>query len=92
MTDVELFKSICDQYGIQENTDNTGLMLKVKVGNEIREVKVINVGNCMMCGNPIRIIPRRGNGITPNIFFCSKCERQMMFKQAESEEENADSN
>ena len=85
MTDVELFKSICDQYGIQENTDNTGLMLKVKVGNEIREVKVINVGNCMMCGNPIRIIPRRGNGITPNIFFCSNCER--LAAQSESEKE-----
>jgi hypothetical protein len=51
-------------------------------------IKVINAGNCMLCGREIKIIPRRGNNKFPNIFFCPICERiaKKGKPQAESEE------
>lgn len=39
-------------------------------------IKVINAGNCMICGREIKIVTKRGNNKFPNIFFCPKCEKQ----------------
>ena len=47
-------------------------------------IKVINAGNCMLCGREIKIAARRGNSKFPNIFFCPKCERRV--KKAEPQE------
>lgn len=53
-------------------------------------IKVINAGNCMICGKEIKIFTKREENKFPNIFFCPKCERQRVNKdklQAESKEE-----
>ena len=55
--------------------------------------KVINAGKCMLCGKPIKFIPRRGSAKTdlPNIFFCWKCELKLVEydqKRPESEDNN----
>lgn len=52
-------------------------------------IKVINAGNCMLCGREIKMIERRGNNKFPDIFFCPECEKRRVKKdkpQAESEE------
>lgn len=52
-------------------------------------IKVINAGNCMLCGREIKIATKRGNTKFPNVFFCPKCEKRRVEKgkpQAESEE------
>lgn len=38
-------------------------------------VKVITAGNCMICGESIKIVTKKDNKI-PNIFFCQKCEKR----------------
>ena len=40
-------------------------------------IKVITAGNCMLCGQEIKIIARRGSNNLPNILFCPECEKQM---------------
>ena len=44
------------------------------------DIRVINAGNCMMCGREIKIVTKRGNNKFPNIFFCPRCERQIVKK------------
>lgn len=51
--------------------------------------KIINAGNCVICGREIKIDTKRDNNKLPNIFFCPKCERQRVKKgkpRAESED------
>lgn len=43
-------------------------------------IKVINAGNCMICGREIKIVAKRENNKFPNIFFCSRCEKQRVKK------------
>lgn len=52
-------------------------------------IKVINAGNCMICGREIKIVIRRGGNKFPNIFFCPRCERRVYKekKKAESKEQ-----
>lgn len=40
-------------------------------------IKVINAGNCMICGNPIKLAVPRGYSEFPNIFFCRECEQKL---------------
>lgn len=50
-------------------------------------IKVINAGNCMICGREIKI--------ATNIFFCYKCKKQIANKdkpQAEGVTKNESSN
>lgn len=47
-------------------------------------IKVINAGNCILCGREIKITVRRGNNKFPDIFFCPECEQKV--KKAESQE------
>lgn len=47
-------------------------------------IKVINAGNCMLCGQEIKIAISRGNNKFPDIFFCPECERRV--KKAELQE------
>ena len=54
-------------------------------------IKVINAGNCMLCGKEIRIVIRRASNKLPNIFFCPRCEHRVN-KEADKENEDADSN
>ena len=56
-------------------------------------IKVINAGNCMICGKPINPVVSRDNGKLPDIFFCPRCAKQIVKKgkpQIESEEEHDD--
>lgn len=51
-------------------------------------IKIINAGNCMLCGREIKIVTKRDTKF-PNVFFCPRCEKQRIKKdksQAESEE------
>lgn len=50
-------------------------------------IKVINVGNCMLCGREIKIAVSRGNNKFPNIFFCSECERRVKKEKSQESEE-----
>lgn len=52
-------------------------------------IKVINAGSCMLCGQEIKIVTKRGNNKFPNIFFCPRCEKRRIKKdklQTESED------
>ena len=49
-------------------------------------IKVINAGNCMICGRKIKIVTKKKNNIFPDIFFCPKCEKQIEKDYAESQE------
>lgn len=51
------------------------------------EIKVINVGNCMMCGREIKMVPNKVYNKLPNIFFCPRCERQRVKKDKPQESE-----
>lgn len=35
--------------------------------------KVINAGNCIICGRPIEFVITRGTSKFPNIFLCQDC-------------------
>lgn len=37
------------------------------------EFEVINAGNCMLCGKPIKL----NDGDFPDVFFCKRCNTQM---------------
>ena len=39
-------------------------------------IKVINVGNCLICGREIKIVTKRESNKLPNIFFCPRCEHE----------------
>jgi len=39
-------------------------------------IKVINAGNCMICGREIKIVARKDNKF-PNVFFCRECEQKL---------------
>jgi hypothetical protein len=39
------------------------------------QIAIMNAGNCVLCGQKMKIVVKRGNDKLPNIFFCSKCER-----------------
>ena len=49
-------------------------------------IKVINAGNCMLCGQKIKIVVRRKNSKFPNIFFCPECERRIKKGKPDTEE------
>lgn len=42
--------------------------------------KVINAGNCMLCGRKIKIVAKRDSNKFPSVFFCSRCERRRVNK------------
>lgn len=51
-------------------------------------IKVINAGNCIICGREIKIDTKKENDKFPNIFFCSRCEeRRVMKDKAQPESE-----
>ena len=41
-------------------------------------IDIVNAGNCMICGKPIKIVPVRGNSKFTNVFFCRECEKEVM--------------
>lgn len=43
------------------------------------EIKVVNAGNCMICGKPIKLAVPRGHNKLPNIFFCKECEPKLEY-------------
>ena len=49
-------------------------------------IKVINAGNCMICGREIKIVTNKKNKKYPNILFCPRCDERRLKKQKESEE------
>lgn len=52
-------------------------------------IKVINAGNCMICGREIKIVTKKDKNEFLDIFFCRRCEKRRLQKgklQAESEE------
>lgn len=48
------------------------------------DIKIINAGNCVLCGRKIKVTKQRNNKL-PNIFFCPRCERRI---NKEMEEKN----
>ena len=44
-------------------------------------IKVINAGNCIVCGREIKIVTKKDNNKKfPNILFCPRCEKQRLKK------------
>ena len=43
-------------------------------------IKVINAGNCMICGREIKIVTNKEKEKYPNIFFCPRCEKRRLMK------------
>lgn len=41
-------------------------------------IKVVNAGNCILCGKPIKLSDSKENNELPNIFFCPKCNEQIV--------------
>lgn len=42
-----------------------------------KKIKVVNAGNCMMCGKPIEVDESEA---FPNIFFCKECSENVKKK------------
>ena len=38
------------------------------------KIKVVNAGNCMICGKPIKLVVPEDSDKFPNIFFCKELE------------------
>ncbi len=53
------------------------------------KIKVVNAGNCMICGKPIKLAVPIDHDKLPNVFFCRKCEPELKYdgKRPESLEE-----
>ena len=43
-------------------------------------IKVINAGNCILCGKPIELKDTKDTDKLPNIFFCPECEKKVRDK------------
>lgn len=43
-------------------------------------IKVINAGNCIICGREIKIDTKKENDKFLNIFFCPRCEERIVRK------------
>lgn len=41
------------------------------------KIKVVNAGNCMICGKPIKLSIPRDYSKLPNVFFCRECEQEL---------------
>jgi len=41
------------------------------------KIKVINAGNCMLCGREIKIKANVISNELPNVLFCSECENKI---------------
>ncbi len=50
-------------------------------------IKVITAGNCIMCGEPIKLVVSRGNDKMPDIFFCPKCNERIVKERKSQESE-----
>lgn len=42
------------------------------------KTKIVNAGNCIMCGEEIKIVAKRGGAKSPNIFLCDECKRKVI--------------
>lgn len=49
-------------------------------------IKVINAGNCVICGRKIKIVTKKKNDIFPNIIFCPRCEKRIEREHTGSQE------
>lgn len=49
------------------------------------DIKVVNAGNCIICGREIKIVTRKEHYNFPNILFCQKCDEQRLKRQANKE-------
>jgi hypothetical protein len=54
------------------------------------DIKVINAGNCVICGREIKIVARRSRGKLPNIFFCTRCEHRIIEYKINKEKKNTE--
>lgn len=50
-------------------------------------IKIINAGNCILCGQKIKIAAQRGSNKLPNIFFCPECDKRRIQAQKEMKKE-----
>ena len=41
------------------------------------KIKVVNAGNCILCGKPIELKDTKDTDKLPNIFFCQECEKKI---------------
>ena len=56
------------------------------------KIKLINAGNCMICGDPINLTVSKDNDKLPNIFFCPRCTKRIEKKSKPQESEVQDAN
>ena len=40
-------------------------------------IKIINAGNCILCGREIKIVTNKKSDKFPKIFFCPRCEHRV---------------
>ena len=82
---------MCDKKKCERNADDcdVNIHLKNKAESErpTMDIKVINAGNCRICGREIKIVATRGNNKFPNIFFCPKCDEEMRKHESEGSNE-----
>ena len=47
------------------------------------KLKVINAGNCMICGKPIELVDTDSEKL-PDIFFCSECAKKIKKERSQN--------
>ena len=43
------------------------------------KVKVVNAGNCIICGKPIKLVVPKDRDKISNVCFCRKCEPELKY-------------
>jgi len=61
----------------------------IEKGKEGLKIEVVNAGNCMICGKPIKLAVPIDYNKLPDIFFCRKCGPELKYdlKRPEREED-----
>lgn len=50
-------------------------------------IKIINAGNCILCGREIKIVTNKKSDKFPKIFFCPRCEHRVNKEKRKAESE-----
>lgn len=56
------------------------------------KIEVVNAGNCMACGKPIKLVVPIGYNKLLNVFFCRECESKLEYEQKKAETEAKNGN
>lgn len=56
------------------------------------DFKVINAGNCVICGKPIILPAMRASNKLPDIFFCKTCRTRIVEENIKSNRKKKEDN